>query len=129
MCFTLRRRSVVDWKDCCKRGIRLGLIKAYVRGCVLSQLSSSVLMATGASHKGRCAMGTATVRTDRMNWIVRLYPTAATSTVITKLAVSQKTSCVTVSETAPMARMRRSVVGDDGSHLKYHCQEFSIKLP
>lgn len=84
---------------------------ASLRECVRSQLSSSVLMAIGASRKGRCAMGTATVKTDRMNWIVGLFPTAATSTVITKLAVSQKTSCVTVRETVPTARMKRSVVG------------------
>lgn len=104
------------------------VITASLRDCVWSQLSSSVLTAIGASHKGRCAMGRATVKTDRMNWIVRLYPTAATSTVITKLAVSQKTSCVTVRETVPTARMKRSVVGDDGSYLKYHPEEFSIKF-
>lgn len=105
------------------------VILAYLRDRVRPQLSSSVLMATGASHKGRCAMGRATVKTDRMSWTVGRYLTAATSTVTTRLAVSQKASCVTVSETVPTARMKRSVVGDEGSHLKYRLsQGSSMKL-
>lgn len=98
------------------------------RPCPL-QLSSSVLTAIGASREGRCATGRATVKTDRMSWIARLYPTAATSTVTTKPAVSLKTSCVTGRETAPTARTRRSVVGDDGSRLKYPSRRVSHQIP
>lgn len=89
------------------------------RLCPVSQLSFSVLMGIDASPEGRCATGKTTVETDRMNRIVRACLRAATTAVITNSAVYQKPSCAMVRETVPMARMKRSAVGDDRMCLKY----------
>lgn len=83
------------------------------RLCPVSQLSFSVLMAIDAFPEGRCATGKTTVKTFRMNWIARACLRAATTAVITDSAVYQKPSCAMVRETAPMAQMRRSAVGND----------------
>lgn len=83
------------------------------RLCSGSQLSFSVLMGSDASPEGTCATGKTTAKTGRMNWIARACLRAATTAVITDPAVYQKPSCAMVRETAPMAPMRRSAVGDD----------------
>lgn len=87
------------------------------RLCPVSQLSFSVLMGIGASPEGRCVTAKTTVKTDRTSWIVRACLRAAITAVITKPAVYQKPSCAMVRETALMAQMKRSAVGDDKIHL------------
>lgn len=90
---------------------------ASLRDCAVSQLSSSVLMGIDASPEGRCATAETTVRTGLMRWTVRGCPRAAT-TAATQSAVYRKASCAMVRGTAPMARMKRGVVSDEGMRLK-----------
>lgn len=76
------------------------------------QVSSSVPMATDASHRRGCAMGRGTVRTALMKWIVQVKLRAAITAATTTLAAYHRPSCVMAREIVPMARMKKNVVGD-----------------